>query len=276
MHALHLYGSAGIAAFGWAVCRLLGWEARPWLPLWFAAGLLVYNVDRLRHDPADEVNTPKRVAASHRLRRWSLGVAALAAGVLLLVPVWRGDWITLGLAALGTIICLHYSLPFRGRRWKDLPLLKTFFAPGIVAAAIFGLPLVHGAWRGSNWETALVFAWAASRLLANMVLCDVRDLGGDEARGVVSLPHTLGGRGTESLLWSLTVFSALVAFGLAWLANARWRLAWFALGVVGALYLGVLIVAVRRPRSERFYERWVEGLLVLPAVIVAACEFLLR
>jgi 4-hydroxybenzoate polyprenyltransferase len=272
MHALHLYGSAGIAAFGWAVCRLLDWDARPWLPLWFAAGLLVYNIDRLRHDPADEVNTPERLAASQRLRRWGLAVAALSAGVLLFVPLLRRDWITLALAAGGTLICLHYSLPFRGRRWKDLPLLKTFFAPGIVAAAIFGLPLMHGTWRTFSVETALVGAWATSRLLANMILCDLRDLAGDEARGVVSLPHTLGPRGTEALLWALTAFSGGVAFGLAFTADPRWRIAWITLGAIGALYLGVLIAAVRRPRSERFYERWVEGLLLLPALIVLVCS----
>ena len=41
-HTLHFYGSAGIAAFGWAICEELGWEARAWVPLWFFAGLLTF------------------------------------------------------------------------------------------------------------------------------------------------------------------------------------------------------------------------------------------
>ena len=60
LHALSLYGAAGIAAFGWAVCRLLDWSVEPWILLWSCAALLIYNADRLRPDPADLVNIPQR------------------------------------------------------------------------------------------------------------------------------------------------------------------------------------------------------------------------
>jgi hypothetical protein len=35
-----------------------------------------------------------------------------------------------------------------------------------------------------------------------------------------------------------------------------------------------LILAARAPRSERFYERWVEGMLFLPAVVVLVFDLL--
>jgi 4-hydroxybenzoate polyprenyltransferase len=272
VHTLHLYGAAGIAAFGWAVCRLLGCDSRPWLPLWLCAGLFIYNLDRLRSDPADALNTPSRVEAARRLRGWSMALLITAGAVLVALPLASRDWLTLGLAAGGTLVCVHYSIPFRGRRWKDVPIGKTFFAPAVVTAAIFGLPLLHEPGKFSLAYTPLVVGWSAARLLANMILCDARDLAGDRAGGVVSLPQWAGPHGTERLLWALMGTSALLAAVLAVAGPEPRRLQWLALLPAGALYLSGLIVAVRRPRSERFYERWVEGLLFLPAAVLLALD----
>jgi hypothetical protein len=38
--------------------------------------------------------------------------------------------------------------------------------------------------------------------------------------------------------------------------------------VLGPIYLGGMLLAVRRPRSERFYEWIVEGMLFLPAIAI--------
>src|ERR1700712_5409009 len=94
LHGLHLYGAAGIAAFGWAVCRLLDWPAGPWLPLWFSAALLIYNADRLRRDPADAFNVPLREKATRQFRQVSFAVLIGAALLLIIWPVTHRDWIT--------------------------------------------------------------------------------------------------------------------------------------------------------------------------------------
>ena len=43
---------------------------------------------------------------------------------------------------------------------------------------------------------------------------------------------------------------------------------WLAACFLGPLYLGALLLAIRRPQSERFYEWAVEGMLFLPAIAV--------
>ena len=268
LHALHLYGAAGITAFGWAMCGLVGWDAGPWMPLWFCSALLIYNADRLRSDPADAVNVPARVAAGARLRRVSAAIAFAAALVLVALPLARRDWLTLGLVIAGAFTCLGYSLPLLGWRWKDVPLLKSFMAPTVVAAAIFGLPWLH---EGPPAESALLIptalrAWVF--LLFNMLLCDLRDIAGDTRAGVRSVPVALGERRTRGLLWVLLAVVeglALTALHTASPAHAR---VWLLLSIGAPLYLGALIVAVRRPRSEGFYEWWVEGMLFLPALAV--------
>jgi 4-hydroxybenzoate polyprenyltransferase len=269
LHALHLFGAAGIAAFGWAVCRLLGLNAEPWVPLWFCAGVLVYNVDRLRRDPADRLNLPQRATASRRLRGISLLLAAASAATLLVLPIWRRDWSTLALILLGVPVVLNYSIPFRGRRLKDVPYLKSFFAPTLVLLAVLGLPLVHTPWEFPLLATPLVATWAWGLLVANMLLCDVRDIAGDRRTGVVSLPSEIGLVRTRRLLWALAAVTGGVATQLMFFGPTATRGAWLALAMAGTLYVAALALAVSWPRSERFYERWVEGLLFLPAVIVA-------
>jgi 4-hydroxybenzoate polyprenyltransferase len=269
LHALHLFGAAGIAAFGWAICQLLGLPAEPWVPLWFCAGVLVYNVDRLRRDPADGFNLPQRARATRRLRRLSFLLTAASAVTLLAVPIWRRDWSTLALILLGVPVVLNYSIPFRGRRLKDVPYLKSFFAPTLVLLAVFGLPLVHTPWAFPLLATPLVATWAWGILVSNMLLCDVRDIDGDRRTGVISLPSEIGLPRTRRLVWALAAVTGGVATQLMLFGPTATRGAWLALGLGGTLYIAALGLAVSWPRSERFYERWVEGLLFVPAIIVA-------
>ena len=268
LHALHLYGAAGITAFGWAMCRLVGWDAGPWMPLWFCSALLIYNADRLRADPADAVNVPARVAAGARLRRVSAAIAAAAGLVLVALPIARADWLTLGLVIGGAFVCLGYSLPLLGWRWKDVPLLKSFMAPTVVAAAIFGLPLLHGApTDGAVLVPTVLRAWVF--LLFNMLLCDLRDIAGDSRAGVRSVPVVLGERRTHGLLWALLAVVEGLALTALRAASPEHTRVWLLLSIGAPIYLGALIVAVRRPRSEAFYEWWVEGMLFLPALAFA-------
>jgi 4-hydroxybenzoate polyprenyltransferase len=256
LHALHFYGAGGIAAFGWAINRLLGTDPWPWMPLWFCAGLLVYNLDRLRVDPSDRENTPERARAVQELRRWSRLVASVAGVVLLALPILRGDWLTLAAIVAGGAVVLCYSLPAPGWRLKDVPLLKTFLPPGFVLGSVFGLPLLHEPGLFHPLWTPLLFIWSGALLFGNMLLCDLRDMAGDRRAGVLSIPRYLGTRRTEQLLWLLSLFLLL---GIVFRPL---------ISLGSAAYLAVLIVAVRRPRPERFYERWVEGLLYLPSVLL--------
>lgn len=192
LQTLHLYGAAGITAFGWGIGHLLGWPTTPWLPLWFCAALVVYNADRIRPDPADVLNVPERTAAARRWRSWSQFACGLAAVVLLVLPLARQDWLTVGLVLAGGFFCLNYSIPIFGFRWKDIPLLKTFFAPSVVTAAVLGLPWLHLGPATDSFTLALSVFRVWVFLLFNMILCDLRDIAGDLASGVRSIPVVLG------------------------------------------------------------------------------------
>ena len=187
------------------------------------------------------MNTPERVRAHQVLRRWSWLLTALGALTLVLWPLWLKNGSLLLLAALALPASLSYSFPLFGARVKDVPVLKTLFAPMVVLAAVFAPPiLLQGLVLSPGLFLAAGWGWAL--LLFNMMLCDLRDMEGDRAAGTKSLPVLLGRRGTQALLW-LLIAAATVA-GLSPLASAA-----------------------RRHRNEAFYEWLAEGTLFLPALV---------
>ena len=227
LHTLSIYGALGITAFGWALCQILDWEAGPWMPYWFCAALLVYNADRLRRDPADTLNIPQRTAAAARLRVLSLIVLIVSALVLLVLPIARRDWLTLVLVLGGALVSLNYSIPLFGFRFKDVPLLKTFFAPTIVTASVLGLPWLHlGASRAGLATLALGSLRSWTFLMFNMILCDLRDRAGDETCGIRSLPVMLGDKRTRRLLIALLAVIEVLALGAWAVASSAHRRIW--------------------------------------------------
>ena len=272
LHALSIYGAAGIMAFGWAMGQFLGAETTPLLPLWFCAALLIYNCDRLRRDPADALNIPQRAAACTRLRPAIRVTVILSALVLMGLPVWRRDWITLTLVVGGSAVALGYSLPPRGWRWKDVPLVKTLFAPTIVTLAIFGLllleifPLDDPERIVRILSVIVVLAsWASCYLLFNMLLCDLRDRAGDAQCGIRSIPVVCGENGTRGVLWGLACAGQILL-----VVHLRFHdyaaACTVVLSLVTGLYQAWLLHATRQTRGERFYEWAVEGLLYMPAL----------
>ncbi len=256
VHALHIYGAVGIAAFGWSLGRRAGFDSGRLLPLWLAGALVVYNLDRLKRDPADLANTPERVRWHGMLRRWSWLLTALGAAVLVLWPLWIGNGALLLLTCLALPLSLSYSFPVLGQRLKDVPVLKTLFAPLVVLTAVLAPPILL---QGLAVSPALMLAagWSWTLLLFNMVLCDLRDIDGDRAAGTKSLPVLMGARKTQGLLWTLIAAGA----GCAWLHD------WPILAGATVAGLSPLALAAHRRRNEAFYEWLAEGTLFLPALV---------
>jgi 4-hydroxybenzoate polyprenyltransferase len=254
VHALHIYGAVGIAVFGWSLGRWAGFASGRLLPLWLAGALVVYNLDRLKQDPADSVNTPERVRWHGMLRRWSWLLTVAGGAVLVLWPLWIGNGGLLLLTALALPLSLSYSFPLMGPRLKDVPVLKTLFAPLVVLTAVLAPPILL---QGLAVSPALLMAagWSWALLMFNMVLCDLRDIEGDRGAGTRSLPVLLGEKRTQGLLWLLIVAGAVCAMMHGWPILA------------GATVAALSPLAAHRRRNEAFYEWLAEGTLFLPALV---------
>ena len=241
-------------AFGWTLSRLLHFDCGHYLPLWLAGALCVYNVDRLKIDPADAINTPERARRCAQLRKAGTLIAAVSAGMILAIPAWFHDWLLFFLALGGGLVCLNYSVPLLGFRFKEIPVVKTLFPPTILTAAYFAPPIIEQRLAPGLCLPAIAWAWCV--LLFNMIICDLRDIEGDRTTGIRTLPVWLGVQKTyRALILLLAVIGGL----------ALWN-GWLPAGI---LYCAALLVALRKPRGETFYEWWVEGILFVPLAVYA-------
>jgi 4-hydroxybenzoate polyprenyltransferase len=256
MHTLHIYGAVGIAVFGWSLGRWAGFASGRLLPLWLAGALVVYNLDRLKRDPSDDVNTPERVRLHEVLRGWSRLLAVAGAAVLVLWPLVLGNAALFAMICVALAVSLSYSFPLMGSRLKEVPVLKTLFAPLMVLAAVLAPPILFQR-LAVDPPLLLVAGWSWALLLFNMLLCDLRDIDGDRLAGIKSLPVLLGARGTRGLLW------ALIAAGSACAVMHGWPI----LAAATVALLSPLAMAAHRPRTESFYEWLAEGTLFLPALV---------
>jgi 4-hydroxybenzoate polyprenyltransferase len=203
------------------------------------------------------------------LRILSFIVLGASTLVLIGLPILRRDWLTLALVLGGALVSLNYSIPLFGFRFKDVPLLMTFFAPSIVTASVLGLPWLQlPAGSVNNGVLVLTALRSWSFLMFNMIICDLRDREGDEACHIRSLPVMLGDRNTRRLLLALLIGIEALALSALALASEPHRSTWAVMSLLGPIYLGGMLFAIRRPRSERFYEWIVEGMLFLPAIAV--------
>lgn len=257
--ALNFIPAIGIAAFGWTIWHLLGVSLHPLLPLlWFAAGLLVYNLDRAVADPADLTNIPGRVerdAAFAGSRR-----ALMAAAVLLLFagPLLLGAWPVTAAISVGTVACVGYSvrLPLLPVRIKDVPVVKTFFPPLAITVALMGTPLLLLPELPTGFGAATV--WVSGILLANVIVCDLRDLHGDCKNRVVSLAVLCGGPGTVAVL---------AAVFLLTVAASTWQLH-VAVGTAGYLAAAAVCFPIAKAR-QWYYDFVVDGVLFVPLLLCA-------
>lgn len=244
-------GWLGTTSIWVSVCAFFGPMCAAWLAgapadLWVCTAVAcltyaIYAHDRLSTSAEDLTNTPQRaLLGQHR----GCIHGTIAAALLLAVGLvaWRVPQrlpVLLAPLAVGAFYATQIpGLP----RLKALPGVKTPLVTGVTAVAYVGL----GPW---SWE---VFGTLMLVLIIDSVLFDLRDLAGDRAAGVRSLPVLLGPPRTVGLL--LVFCGVLLASPLPWI---------FVLG------LALLVVWFRRPRPGWQLDLFVESWRIVLAALLA-------
>jgi 4-hydroxybenzoate polyprenyltransferase len=119
--------------------------------------------------------------------------------------------------ASGATVLQFYSRPARGMgfRLKDLPSVKSFLPAGVIAGILVVWPWVENG-RSFRIKEYLVLLWCPLVLTINSLVFDYRDIDGDSAIGMRTIPVQLGRRNTIYLLIGLA--AALVGVSV-WLAT---------------------------------------------------------
>lgn len=222
VYLLEVVGGVSVTCLGWVVCHLTG---SPWLrsaPLWLGGYLLVYNFDRLHYDPADQVNTPIRFRYRESLRSKRFFLIWLSGATLVGWPAVTGRWWLIPPIALAIVALQFYSrpIPLVRRRLKDLPVLKTFIAPLIIAAVLVLWPVLELR-RSLGPREMLVFLWCFIILSVNSISFDLRDIEGDVRSRTRTLPVLLGANRSAILIGALALLATFMTplLGLGGAAN---------------------------------------------------------
>jgi len=103
-------------------------------------------------------------------------------------------------------IFIHAPLPYVRKRMKDLPVLKTFIAPVLIATVLVFWPVLELR-RSLGLREILIFFWCLIILSVNSLSFDLRDIEGDLRTGTKTAAVLLGTN------WSVVFLGALAFAG---------------------------------------------------------------
>jgi 4-hydroxybenzoate polyprenyltransferase len=212
IYLLEVVGGVGVTCLGWVACCLTGASWIRSAPLWLGGYLLVYNLDRLHYDPADRENTPTRFLCRESLRPKRLILIWLSVIALVGWSALTGRWWLIPPLALVIAALQFYSrpLPYIRKRLKDLPVLKTFIAPLLIAAVLVIWPVLELR-RNLGTREILIFFWCLIILCVNSLSFDLRDIQGDLRLGTRTVAVLLGANWSVVSLGALALLATLMS-----------------------------------------------------------------
>ncbi|AFO56073.1 UbiA family prenyltransferase [Natrinema sp. J7-2] len=237
------------------------------LPLFivFAATMFVYTVNRFTDLAEDERNVPQRAAFTKRYGTlWlAVGVGLYVAAVGLAVAVGVPGAVYM---FLPLVVVLLYSVG----GVKQLFLVKNL----VVGFAWGAIPLGVGYYYGQLRSPAILFlfGYITSMITIAAVIFDVKDIEGDLAEGIPTVPNLFGPRWTRllSLLATVAVAAAVIALVVGG-AIAHEFLVVLAMNA----YVCAYIPFATTDRGPLYYGFVVDGEHVFLAAVVAALEWLI-
>jgi 4-hydroxybenzoate polyprenyltransferase len=156
-------------------------------------------------DDEDELNAPARAQFVAHYRR-ELTVATAFATVLALALAATAGPLALALTGLPAVAAVAYSatLPVVDRRVKDLLGVSTLLVAVSWALPTVALPVV---WADAAFTPAawIAFAFYLAQTAVAFEVRNVRDVAGDRAEGVNTLPVVYGTATTRRILYAVDV-----------------------------------------------------------------------
>lgn len=230
----------------------------------FAVTLFVYTVNRFTDLEEDEENVPQRAAFIKRYGRYWLAIGAglylatVGAAVVLSLP-------GAGFLLIPPVVTVVYSLG---------GIKRVFLVKNLFVGLAWGLiPLGVGVYYGRLWTVEILFlaVYIGAMITIAAVIFDIKDIVGDRAEGIPTVPTRYGPRRTRIVAQAANLLVAAVVVGLVTVGTLP--------GASLALlafhgYVGCYIPFASRSRGPLFYGFVVDGEHVFLAGVVLALEWL--
>ena len=172
----------------------------------FFGCILIYSMNRLTDKEEDAINQPGRIRFPRRIRITFL-VVSLVFYVLLEDIVFQKNFLTFAIALVPVIIAILYSI-FRLKRFF---LVKNLSIAMALGASVLIVPAYYDNWSGI-WGWLFLFFFLI--VLTNSILFDFKDIRGDRACGIHTLPVILGFPATRYFCYALIAAAFIVIIPL--------------------------------------------------------------
>lgn len=231
----------------------------------FSVTLFVYSFNRLTDLAEDVENVPGRAAFVYRHGRFFLAVGAI-------------------LYALATAIAILEGIP--GAPAMSIPLVVAFLysvvglkrvllVKNLLVGLSWGLiPLGVGVYYGILWtlDILFMFGFVTAMLTIAAAVFDIKDVPGDRAEGIRTVPIVLGIPRTRQLAAVATLLVSVLVVTLV------------VMGVLTQVYLLLLLftayvfgysLVARADRTPLFYGFVIDGEHIVLALVLLSYEYLL-
>ncbi|QCS44288.1 UbiA family prenyltransferase [Natrinema versiforme] len=229
----------------------------------FAATMFVYTVNRFTDLEEDEQNVPQRAAFTKRYGRlWlalGIGLYVAAIGVAVALGLPGAAYMLLPLA-----VVLLYSVG----GVKQIFLVKNLVVGLAWGAIPLGVGYYYGELRSS--EILFLFAYITTMITIAAAIFDVKDIEGDRAEGIPTVPNLFGPRWTRllSLCSTVAVAAAVIALVSTGVLSEK-----FLVVLAMNAYVCAYIPFATPDRGPLYYGFVVDGEHVFLAAVVMALEW---
>jgi 4-hydroxybenzoate polyprenyltransferase len=203
----------------------------------------IYNLNRKTDESEDAINHSHRYAFTKKYEK-ILFLSGIGAYLLALVLSGFYGISVILVSAIPLLSGLIYSTPilpkgFKYRRLKEIPIVKSLLVAIAWALPPALLPVyVSGA--TPSLITLAVILFFFSLVLVNTVLFDIRDVEGDRAAGVRTIPVLLGIPKTKTLLTLVNIVLGISVLSLLLLSHTS--TIYICLIVIGVIYAQAYIL----------------------------------
>lgn len=228
----------------------------------------VYNLNRKTDEDEDAINHAERYAFTKEyetvLFRSAIGAYVIA---LCLAAIQGFD--SLFVTTIPLIAGIVYSVPllparFGFRRLKEVPLMKSLVVAFSWAVPPALLPACH-AGLSAGAATCIAGIFFFFLVFINTVVFDIRDVEGDLASGIKTLPTILG---SERTLYLLTAMNVTIGAALVLAGGLLPRFHLVLLLATGIGYVqGYLLCFHRLMKEKLLFELLADGQFILLAGI---------
>jgi 4-hydroxybenzoate polyprenyltransferase len=227
--------------------------------------LFVYTLNRFTDLEEDEQNTPQRVAF---IRTHGTSLLAVS-GVLYLGGLWlvlARNLMTVIFTVFPVVVGVLYSVS----RIKYILFMKNL----LVGLSWGTIPFVVAAYVDHPWtrEILLLAIFFSVMMIISTIVFDIKDIEGDRAAGIRTLPNLYGLRWTQLFCHTLNGSLGLAVSSLVLTGIVSWE---FSVLVVVNLYVFSYLLLADPDRGPLYYGVIVEGAYIILMMVVGGL-YLLR